>query len=65
VDAVTGAEWRKSSRSSNSGGGNCIEIRNLPGRVVVRDSKDRRGPVLTVTAREWRAFVKRLQAEQA
>jgi hypothetical protein len=30
---------------------------NLPGRVLVRDSKDRQGPVLTFGPVVWRAFV--------
>jgi hypothetical protein len=49
--------WRKSSRS-NSNGGNCVEVAdNLPGRVLVRDSKDQAGPVLTFSPGAWRAFV--------
>jgi uncharacterized protein DUF397 len=62
---MTRTGWRKSSRSNGSGSGACVEVRSLVGAMAVRDSKDRRGPVLTVTDREWRAFVKRLQAEQA
>ena len=49
--------WRKSSRSS-SNGGDCIEVAdNLPGRVLVRDSKDPDGPTLTFDSAVWRAFV--------
>ena len=55
------AEWRKASRSS-SNGGNCVEVaRNLPGVVAVRDSKNPDGPVLTVSADEWAAFVTHLR----
>jgi uncharacterized protein DUF397 len=54
--------WRKATRST-SNGGNCVEVaRNLPGIVAVRDSKDPHGPVLTVRADEWAAFVARLRA---
>ncbi|WP_406106603.1 DUF397 domain-containing protein [Micromonospora globbae] len=54
---MTGAQWRKSSRSG-SNGGSCVEVAdNLPGVVGVRDSKDPTGPVLTFTPRAWRAFV--------
>ena len=54
--------WRKSSYSGN-GGGNCVEVaRNLPGIVAVRDSKDPHGPVLTVSADDWAAFITRLRA---
>lgn len=49
--------WRKSSRSNQSGG-NCVEVAdNLPGTVLVRDSKDRDGGTLTLDPAAWRAFV--------
>ncbi|MDG4793744.1 DUF397 domain-containing protein [Micromonospora sp. WMMD1082] len=54
---LAGAVWRKSTRSGGSGG-DCVEVAaNLPGVVAVRDSKDPRGPVLTVTPAGWAAFV--------
>ncbi|PSK61902.1 hypothetical protein B0E53_06200 [Micromonospora sp. MH33] len=54
---LTGARWRKSTRSG-SNGGSCVEVAdNLPGVVGVRDSKDPAGPVLTFTPQTWRAFV--------
>ena len=50
------AVWRKSSYSSGNGG-NCVEIAgNLLDVVVVRDSKDPDGPVLTLTSAQWRTF---------
>ncbi len=50
------AVWHKST-FSNGSGGNCVEVaRNLPGIVAVRDSKDRGGPVLAFSPREWEAF---------
>jgi hypothetical protein len=53
---LTGAAWHKSSYSGNNGG-NCVEVaRNQPGAVALRDSKDPHGPVLVVTAEDWRAF---------
>ncbi|WP_431931118.1 DUF397 domain-containing protein [Micromonospora sp. RP3T] len=59
---VTDARWRTAIRSSNNGG-NCVEVAdNLPGRVLVRDSKDRTGGTLTFTPAAWRAFVGRAQA---
>ncbi|WP_410811325.1 DUF397 domain-containing protein [Micromonospora sp. 067-2] len=55
---LTGARWRKSTRSNGSGGA-CVEVAdNLPGLVAVRDSKDPTGPVLTFAADAWRAFVR-------
>ncbi|MEU1251584.1 DUF397 domain-containing protein [Micromonospora arida] len=54
---LTGARWRKSTRSNGSGG-NCVEVAgNLPGLVAVRDSKDPTGPVLLFPPDAWRAFV--------
>jgi hypothetical protein len=54
---LSGAVWRKSTRSDN-GGNSCVEVaKNLPGVVGVRDSKDRSGPALTFTPEEWAAFV--------
>lgn len=61
---LTGARWRKSSRSSGNGG-NCVEVAdNLPGVVLVRDSKDRAGGMLTFAPAAWRAFVAQLAARQ-
>ena len=54
---LTGATWRKSTRSSGNSG-NCVEVAdNLPGVVWVRDSKDRQGPMLAFTPSSWAAFV--------
>jgi hypothetical protein len=45
--------WRKSSHSGN-GGADCVEVaRNLAHTVAVRDSKDPRGPVLTIESAGW------------
>ncbi|GIJ25666.1 hypothetical protein Vqi01_08280 [Micromonospora qiuiae] len=54
---LTGARWRKSTRSNGSGGA-CVEVAdNLSGLVAVRDSKDPAGPVLAFGPAAWRAFV--------
>ncbi|MET8833000.1 DUF397 domain-containing protein [Micromonospora sp. NPDC004540] len=54
---LTGARWRKSTRSGSNGGA-CVEVAgNLPGFVAVRDSKDPTGPALTFAPDAWRAFV--------
>ncbi|MEH0936996.1 DUF397 domain-containing protein [Micromonospora psammae] len=52
---LSGADWRTSTRSS--GNGNCVEVAVGAGRVAVRDSKDRGGPVLLFPAATWAAFV--------
>jgi len=51
----TELKWRKSSYSGN-GGGECVEVGASPGRVVVRDTTDRTGPVLRFTSAAWRRF---------
>ncbi|MGY3518449.1 DUF397 domain-containing protein [Micromonospora sp. PTRAS2] len=56
---LTGARWRTSTRSSGNGG-DCVEVAdNLPGVVLVRDSKDRAGATLTFAPAAWRGFVAR------
>ncbi|MEW2428009.1 DUF397 domain-containing protein [Micromonospora sp. NPDC047644] len=46
-----------STRSGN-GGDTCVEVAdNLPDQVLVRDSTDRAGTVLTFAPSAWRAFV--------
>ncbi|MBE1486158.1 DUF397 domain-containing protein [Plantactinospora soyae] len=55
---LTGAAWRKSSRS-NGHSGNCVEVAdNLPEVVGVRDSKDPSGPALVFAPHAWRSFVR-------
>ncbi|WP_030771272.1 MULTISPECIES: DUF397 domain-containing protein [unclassified Streptomyces] len=48
---LAGAAWRKASYSGTTGG---------DGRVAVRDSKNLGGPVFTVTATAFGAFVRSL-----
>ena len=50
-----GIVWRTSSYSYDSGG--CVEVAPAPDGVLVRDSKDRGGPALTVPTAAWRAFL--------
>jgi hypothetical protein len=58
---LTGATWRKPSRSNNNGG-QCVEVAsNLPGLVAVRDSKDVAGPVLAFGQQAWSVFVSTVQ----
>ncbi|MFV2087381.1 DUF397 domain-containing protein [Micromonospora sp. LOL_021] len=48
--------WRKSTRSN--GTGDCVEVAdNLPGRVHVRDTKNRDGGTLTFHPTAWSRFV--------
>lgn len=51
------AQWRKSTRSGGASG-NCVEVRQVPTAVEVRDSKDVAGPTIAFTPEAWLAFVK-------
>ncbi|MET8669635.1 DUF397 domain-containing protein [Streptomyces tendae] len=53
-----GAAWRTASYSGNTGG-ECVEVADgcPTGAVPVRDSKNPSGPVVTVGAGVWQAFV--------
>ncbi|MBT3151323.1 DUF397 domain-containing protein [Streptomyces sp. CHD11] len=50
--------WRKSSYSGNTGG-DCVEAAptSSTSAVPVRDSKKPSGPVVTIGAGAWRAFI--------
>jgi Domain of unknown function (DUF397) len=53
--------WRKSSYSGGSGG-NCVEVADQAGRVLVRDTKqDGTGPVLRLSPAAWRELVARVK----
>ena len=51
---LSSAVWCKSTFSGTNG---CVEVAFVQGRVAVRDSKQRGGPVLVFTAHEWEAFL--------
>ena len=53
------SNWRKSSYSADNGGA-CVEVASAD-TVLVRDTTDRLGPVLTFTADAWRAFTKTIR----
>ena len=52
-------EWRK---SSFSGTGDCVEVRQGGETVEVRNSRDCSGEVLSFTRPEWRAFLQGARA---
>ena len=54
--------WRKSSYSGNSGSADCVEVGTAAPGVVVRDTTNRGGAVLTVPAGAWRALLAEVRA---
>ncbi|UED85857.1 DUF397 domain-containing protein [Streptomyces profundus] len=51
--------WRKSSHSNHNG--DCVELATLRAAVLLRDSKDREGPVIRWGKGSMRVFVGRLR----
>ncbi len=52
---LSGAIWRKSTKSQDNGG--CVEVADLELHVAVRDSKNADGPVLIFARQRWSHFV--------
>lgn len=52
--------WRKSSYS-NGGANACVEVGTGIDRVAVRDTTDRDGTALSVSAAAWTAFLSTLR----
>jgi hypothetical protein len=55
-----GAIWRKPTHSNSAG--SCVEIGKAPTAVLVRDTTNRSGVTLTVSAETWRALLAKLRA---
>jgi Domain of unknown function (DUF397) len=49
------SNWRKSSYSGDNGGA-CVEVASSTRAVLVRDTTDRNGPVVTFTVAAWQSF---------
>lgn len=47
--------WKKSSFSQ--GNSNCVQIARIDSSIIVGDTKDQQGVVLSFTQQEWKAFV--------
>jgi hypothetical protein len=59
MDTVDSATWRTSTYSGTNG--NCVEVGGTARTVMVRDTKDRDGGVLSVPAQAWAAFTMALK----
>jgi Domain of unknown function (DUF397) len=55
--------WRKSSYSG-ANGGSCVETASADGTVQVRDTTDRAGFVLPISADAWREFISGLETAE-
>jgi hypothetical protein len=56
MEAIGSTTWRKSSYSGTNGGG-CVEAGVAErGLVLVRDTTNRAGTVLTIPAKAWQSF---------
>ncbi|MFG2479447.1 DUF397 domain-containing protein [Streptomyces fagopyri] len=53
---VPESAWSKSSYSTGSGG-ECVEVASWLGVTRVRDSKDKAGPMVSLTPIAWTEFV--------
>jgi hypothetical protein len=61
ASCVEVATWRKSTHSGGNGG-SCVEVTAASANVLVRDTTDRAGAVLTVPAAAWRALLAGIRA---
>jgi len=57
----TDMTWRTSTYSSN-GGGECVEVAGAASVVIVRDTKDRDGGTLALSANAWQIFTSKIKS---
>ena len=62
METLKDAGWRRSSYSGGSGQSNCVDVRDLPDIIAVRDSKDPDGPRLVLSPADWRTFTASVKA---
>jgi hypothetical protein len=55
METIDSAPWRKSSYSGTNGG-DCVEAADMDGRILVRDTIDRGGAVLSISPDAWLRF---------
>jgi hypothetical protein len=54
------AAWRTSTHTAQ--GSSCVEIATVGKQHLVRDTKDRQGPVLAFTPTEWTTFLNTIKS---
>ncbi|MDX6417483.1 MAG: hypothetical protein QOG28_2103 [Trebonia sp.] len=52
METIDSAPWRKSSYSG-TGGGSCVEAADMGDCILVRDTTDRGGVVLSISPDAW------------
>jgi len=52
---VNSLRWRTARGSA--GNGACVEVAPAAGTILIRDSKDREGPVVQYSGNSWRVFL--------
>jgi hypothetical protein len=57
---TTSPTWRKATYSNAQA--SCVEAGSLPGRILVRDTTQHNGPVMSVSPRSWRRFTAGIRA---
>ena len=60
METIDRAPWRKSSFSGTNGG-SCVEAADRAGSILVRDTTDRGGVVLSISPDAWLHFTRTLR----
>jgi hypothetical protein len=61
---ITMSDSLKWVESTHSASGNCVEVA-VDGGVLVRDTKDRQGPMLAFRPEAWRRVASQVKGERA
>jgi hypothetical protein len=59
MEILDSVPWRKSSYSGTSGG-DCVEVAGAAASVLIRDTTNRGGVILSISLTAWRRFIKTL-----
>lgn len=64
MDPLADLRWRTSTHSGSNGGG-CLETASRRHSILIRDTRDRTGPVLQFTPAAWRRFTSQIKDRRA